>query len=205
MGWMCTARLISVYGAFGVHHVENRMHDFVAAGSEDRGAENLLRAGIDDDLDEAGGLAFFDGSLDVLHGAGADEGRFAGSAHFRFRHAGTPERRIDEQSVGRDAIADAARIVLEEVGDDDFGVVERRVRKGAAAVAITERPDSSNTGAQLVVDLDVAPLVGLHASGVESKIVCIRATPHGKQQVRAHDLRLAARAIDARRDLVTLP
>ena len=78
------------------------MHDFVAAGAEDRRAENLLRLGVDDDLDEPVGLALLDGALDVLHRALADERRSAGRAHFGFGHAGAAERRIDEQPVGRE-------------------------------------------------------------------------------------------------------
>src|SRR5260370_975059 len=44
-------------GDLGGHHVEDAVNGFVAAGAQDGGAEDLLRIGVDQHLDEAHGLA----------------------------------------------------------------------------------------------------------------------------------------------------
>ncbi len=38
----------------------------------------------------------------------------------RLGHADAPERRIDEERVGGDAVADAAAVAVEQVGGDDL-------------------------------------------------------------------------------------
>ncbi len=82
---------VDVYGALdvgvggaGVHGVDDAVDGFVAAGSEDGGAEDLFCVGVDEDFDEAFGFALFDGACDSGHGAGADESGFAGFAYFAF-------------------------------------------------------------------------------------------------------------------------
>ena len=52
-----------------------------------------------------------------------------------------PERRIDVERIGRNAVADAARVVVEKIGGDDLEVIVGRVGEGAPAVAVAERPD----------------------------------------------------------------
>ncbi len=74
-------------------------------------------------------------------------------------HAGAAERRIDVERVGGDAVADPARLVVEQVRGDDLVVVVGGVGEGAAAVAIAERPDARHAGAQPIVDDDVAARV----------------------------------------------
>ena len=95
------------------------------------------------------------------HGAGADEGGLAGFADFGFGEADAAERRIGVEGVDGNAVADAARIVVEEVGGDDLEVVVGGVGEGAAAVAVAEGPDAGDVGAELVVDGDVAAVVVL--------------------------------------------
>ena len=56
-------------GGVRVHGVEDAVDGFVASGAEDVGAEDLFGGGVDEDLDEAFCLAFFDGAADPGHGA----------------------------------------------------------------------------------------------------------------------------------------
>ena len=74
-------------GGLGIHGVDDAVDGFVAAGAEDGGAEDLFCTRVDEDFDEAFGLALFDGAGDACHGAGADESRLSGFADFVFREA----------------------------------------------------------------------------------------------------------------------
>ena len=93
---------------------------------------------IHHDLHEALGLTLLDGTCDSCHGTFADQRRPAALADFRLSQTGASEWRVDVQRVGRDAIADPARIVVKKIGCDDFRIVEGRVRKCAFAVAIAQ-------------------------------------------------------------------
>jgi len=71
-----------------------------------------------------------------------------GTPRFGFRQAHSTERRIDEQSVDRDPIADLAIRALEEIIGHDLVVVVGRVREAGPAVAIPERVDVGSAGRQ---------------------------------------------------------
>ena len=51
-------------GGAGVHGVDDAVDGFVAAGSEDGGAEDLFCGCVDEDFAEAFGLALFYGARD---------------------------------------------------------------------------------------------------------------------------------------------
>src|SRR5262249_15720604 len=110
-------------------------------------------------------------------------------------------RRIDVQRICGDPIAHSARIVLEQIGDDDLAVIVRSVRERALAVAVAERPDSRDARAQLVVDHDVAPLVDGYARLVEAQVVGVGTAADAHQQVRAVPPRRTVAAIDVGDDL----
>ena len=81
-------------------------------------------------------------------------GRLPSAAAGRWRapglgHADAAERRIDVERVGRNAVADLPVLAVEQVGGDDLEVVVGRVREGAAAVAVAERPDAGHVGRRL--------------------------------------------------------
>ena len=61
--------------------------------------------GVDDDLHESLGLALLDGASDARHRPLADEEPRPLARASRLRHPGPPERRIDVEGVGRDAVA----------------------------------------------------------------------------------------------------
>ena len=88
-------------GRAGIHRVGEAVHRFVAAGAENRGAENFLCLGVDEDLHEAEGLTLFDRAADLRHRSPPDEERATGGACFVLGHADPPERRIDEERGGR--------------------------------------------------------------------------------------------------------
>src|SRR5205085_7595719 len=118
----------------------------VTASPEDRGAEDLPRLGIDDDLHEALCLAFLDRAPDAAHRPLRAEQGAAAGARLAVGHADTAERRIDVQGVANNAVADLARLAVEQIGGDDLEVVVGGMGEGAAAVALAERPDAWHVG-----------------------------------------------------------
>ena len=100
-------------------------------------------------------------------------------------HAGAAERRVDEQAVGHDPVLDPALFALEQVRRDDLEVVVGGVGEGAPAVAVAQREDARDVGAQLAVDLDVAALVGLDPGRIEAEVVGVGAPPGRDQKMRA--------------------
>ena len=64
---MCMARWITVYGAVGVHGVEQRVDNFVAADAEQGRAEDSLGLGVDQNFHETLGLAALLGAPDARH------------------------------------------------------------------------------------------------------------------------------------------
>jgi hypothetical protein len=81
---MCIARWITGVRGFRAHHVENAMDGFVAAGSENRSAEDALGFGVDHDLHEALRFAFLDRAADAGHGALSDQCTPSALAHIAF-------------------------------------------------------------------------------------------------------------------------
>ena len=109
-------------------------------------------------------------------------------------HADAPERRVGVERVDRDAVGVLAAGVRQQVVGDDLVVVVRGVGEGALAVAVAERPDARVGGAQALVDLDVAALVGLDAGRVQAEVVGVGHPADGEQEVacRARAARLPA-------------
>jgi hypothetical protein len=99
------------------------------------------------------------------------------------RHSRPAERRIDIERVGGNAVADPARVAVEEVCGDDLEIIVGGVGEGAFAVAVAERPHSRHVGAQLIVDDDVAAFVPRDTSLVGPEIVCVRPAADREQQV----------------------
>jgi len=168
------------------------VHDLVAVHSQDGRAQQVLVLGVDQHLHEALRFAGFAGAAHALHRHLGVQHAAAAGAGFGLGDADAAERRVDEERVAGYAVADAARVVVEQVGDHDLVVVPRRVREGAAAVAVAHRPHAFGTGAALLVDLDVAARVGLDAGHRQPQAVGVRAPADGQQHVAADDARLAA-------------
>ncbi len=118
-------------------------------------------------------------------------------------HAGPPERWVDVERVGRNAVAHTPRIIVQQVSGDDFKVVVRGVSESALAVTVPERPDAWHVGSQLVVDNDVASLIHVEAGPFDSQIIRVRSTAHGKQKVRPDHFLRAFVAVEVDDDVVT--
>src|SRR3954464_3438462 len=110
-------------GRLHIHHVEQGMDDLVAAGSQDACPENLLAVGVDQNLHEAVGLTLLDRSSNFRHQPLGGEHAAARAQRLGLGHAGAAERRIDEQSIGRDAVPDAAPTLVEQVRRDDLEII----------------------------------------------------------------------------------
>jgi hypothetical protein len=100
-------------------------------------------------------------------GTAADEERTAGRTRLRLSNADAAERRIDVESVGRNAIVHPPPLAIQEVRGDDLEIVIGGMSEGAATVAVTQRPDVRRAGTQLVIHNDVAARVDRDSSLVE--------------------------------------
>jgi hypothetical protein len=96
------------------------------------------------------------------HWIGGDQRLADGLAHLDLGHSGAAEWRINEEAICGDAIAHAPVLAVEEISGDDLIVIVGGVGEGAAAIAVSDRPDAGHIGAQLYVHLDVTTLVGGH-------------------------------------------
>ncbi len=127
----------------GVHHVDHAVNGFVAAGAEDGGAENLSRGPASTTTFMKPCVSSFSTArLDAAHRPRRDQQRPSGRARLRLGDADPAERRIDVQRVGWYPLPQLPVLAVEQVGGNDLEVVVRRVREGAAAVAVAERPDA---------------------------------------------------------------
>src|SRR5271169_5228511 len=90
---------------------------------------------------------------------------------------------------------------VEEIVGDDLIVVVGSMRKGAAAVAVTQGPDAGYVGLQLVVNGDVAALVSHNPGPVEAQVVRVGSTSHAEKNMRADCFRRTFFAFDAYGDM----
>ena len=177
------------------------MDNFIAADAEDGGSQDLARFRVHQDLHEALRFTLFDRAADFRHGALTHQRLSAALADFRLGHACPAKRRVDVERVRCDAIAHLTRIVVEQIGGDDFEVVVGRVREPASAVAIAEGPDARHVGPKLIVYHDVPLWIRGDAGFVQAQVVGVRAASHSEQHMRTADPGRFAGAIDAGDDL----
>ena len=74
--------------------------------------------------------------------------------------------------------------------------------EGAAAVAVAERPDAGDAGAELVVYCDESACVEGHAGLFKAEVVGVGSAADGEEDVGADALRWVVGAIDACGDVV---
>src|SRR6516225_7337929 len=74
----------------------------------------------------------------------------------------------------------------------------------AAAIAVAQRPDARDVGAQLIVYLDIAVRISGNAGLVEAEVVRVRPPADSDQQVRSNNLRAPSNGFDLHRDRVPL-
>ena len=178
-----------------MHQGTDDLHDLIAGDGEDRGAEEPLRLGVDQDVHEPVGLAL---QLGPRHG-GRRNGRLA---HVSSRcagllvvHADAPERRVGEHRVRRDATVRRAVPAAQMVGED-LVVLVRGVGEGATSVDVTERPHAVDRGSEHAIGADETAVVGQQSDPVEVEAIGVRCPSDGDQQMRTVD-RSAAGEVEA--------
>src|ERR1700756_5716150 len=186
----------------GVHQIEDRVHRLVASRTEQRGAEDLFAVAIHEDAHKSLRLALFDGAGNARHRPLAGQHPTPAVACLGQTHADPTQRRVGVKGIGGDALADPARIVVEQIRRDDLEIIVSGVGESALAIAVAESPDTWRSGLQFAVYGDVATLVAAHPGFVEIEIAGIRPTADCQQQMRAGDFGGAGGAIDLGDDLV---
>jgi hypothetical protein len=131
----------------------------VATDTQNGSTQDLTRIRIYYNLHESTGLSLFDSSRHFGHPALPYERAAAGPEHFVFSEADPPERWVDIQAVGWDALANPALVVVEQIGRGDLEIVECCMCKRAPPIAIAQSPNARDVGAQLIVNDDVPTLI----------------------------------------------
>ena len=67
---------------------------------------------------------------------------------------------------------------IEQIVGDDLIIVVRSMCKGAAAVAVAERPDAGHICLQLIVNNDVAAVIGRNASPLKTQVARVGDTSY---------------------------
>ena len=193
------ARCTTVYGRLRIHDVQQDVNYFIASGPKNCSAQNLFCFRINSDFDKALCFTFLNGPAHPAHRIFRSECSAPGLSYFGVRHAASAQRRIRIQSVGLDSVGHAAMVSVEEIVGDDLIVVVGSMRKGAAAVAVTQGPDAGHVGLQLVVNGDVAALVRRNPGPVETQVARVGSTSHGEKNMRADYFRRTFFACRGRR------
>src|SRR5262249_54508374 len=144
-----------------------------------RSAQNLFCFRINTDFHETLCLSFLKSPADPDHRIFRGKCSAPGFSYLGVGHAASAEWRICIQSGRLDSVRHAAMISVEKIGRDDLIVVVGSVRKGAAAIAVTQRPYGGYVRLQLIVNNDVAASVGRNSGAVEAQVLRIRRTSHG--------------------------
>jgi hypothetical protein len=162
-----------------IHNVQQNVNYFIASGPKNRGTQNLFGFRINRDLDETLCLTFLNGPAYSTHWVFGNECSAPRFPYFGVRHAAPAQGRVYKQTVRLDPIEDMAMIAVEEIVGNDFIVVVRGMCEGAAAVAVAQGPNAGHVGLQLIVNHDVAAVVGGNAGLVQPEVVRVGSTSDG--------------------------
>src|ERR1700722_9353521 len=77
-------------------------------------------------------------------------------------------------------------VSVKEIVRNHLVVVIGRMRKGAAAVSVPQRPNPGHIRLQLIINHYVAAVVGGDPSPVQSQVVRVGSTSHGQKNVSAY-------------------
>src|SRR6266480_4593586 len=77
-------------------------------------------------------------------------------------------------------------VSVEEIVRHNLVVVIGSMREGAAAVAVPQCPDAGHVRLQLIINDDVAAVVGGNLNPVESQVVRVGSTSHSQKDVSAY-------------------
>src|SRR5215467_1410876 len=95
-----------------VHHVENRMNDFIALDSQKRRSDDLFRFGVYQNFHEPFGLASLHRASNSRHWTLSNQSFPSGLSHFRLSHSCPAQWRINVKGVGGDPVAHAALVAV---------------------------------------------------------------------------------------------
>lgn len=166
-------------GGLRVHDIQQNVDDFIAACAQDRSAENLSGFRIYANLHEPLGLAFFIRTAHPAHRIFRDQSAPPGLPYSCACHTAAAKRRIDVQGIGLNPVGNAPMVCVEEIVGHNLVIVVRSVRESTAAVAVTQGPNAGCAGLQLIVNRDVAALVGRNPGAAETQIAGVRDASNG--------------------------
>ena len=164
------------------HRHLNAGDDLAGLGADNGGAQDEVGAGVDDDLEEA---------LGVAQGLGARHGRrrslgdahlVAGLAGLGLAHAHVPELGRGEDGPRDEASGGGGLLAGEEVAQD-AEVVPGGVGELGRSGHVTGGVDVLGGGTQVVVDAHEAALGQLHAGGLQTETGGDGGAPQGDEQV----------------------
>src|SRR5258708_22555369 len=118
------------------HRIRDAMYGLVAAGAENRGAENLPGVGLHAHLHEPLRLPLFDGTVHPGHRAISHTDLTPAGARFLLCHADAPQRRIDEQAITENTVGYPTVFAVEQIAGHDLEIVVGRVSESASAVTV---------------------------------------------------------------------
>jgi pimeloyl-ACP methyl ester carboxylesterase len=93
-------------------------------------------------------------------------------------------------------------VSVEEVVRNDFIVVVGSMRKCPAAIAVPQRPNAGHVSLQLIINDDVAAMIGGSASPVQTQVSCVGSAPYCQENASACNFRRTFFACDADGDTV---
>src|SRR5260221_1441550 len=141
------------YGLTGIHHVDVHVHELRSFVAEDRGTEELVGAGVDDDLDETVFLAGFDRLAVPADVESRELDLAARLPRLGLVHSDASDLRVGEDRVRDDPVR-SARAVSRHLRQQYTVIVPGRVREHGTAADVTGRPYSLNRRLQAFIDAD---------------------------------------------------
>src|SRR5262245_27881375 len=183
------------------HHGDlDLRHDLAALDAQDRGAEDLVRVGVDDRLQKTARLVHFQGAGDMRGG------------HFRYAYVSTllaglflaksdaTELWVDEDGIRHHSANDRGVPTLNQVRAQDAVIVVRDVGKGRSTFAVAQHIDTRHTGFEAVVGLNVPALVYFDAGRWQVQRIVVGHPTGGLEEMRANNRALAVRRTDGHVD-----
>src|SRR6201987_5208874 len=99
------------------------------------------------------------------------------------------ENTADQQPVFEN-LANARFLTIKQVRSDNLVIIIGCVRKGAAPIAIAERPNAGDVGLKAFVHHDIAARIERDPGALESEIVGVGPPAEGEHHVGGQDLRV---------------
>ena len=99
------------------------MNYLISPDTENGRSQDALIVDVDQHLHEATRVALLHGAADPGHGTRRNQCRPILLPDLPFRHPSPPQRGIDIERIGGNAVSNAAPIVIQKIRRDDFEIV----------------------------------------------------------------------------------